>query len=90
MTSYLSDLEERLRDHGFAGRLLMVTSQGGVIDAADMADAPIHSLNSGPAMAPVAGRHYAALDGSSETAVVADTRRHQLRRHAWSGAGASP
>ncbi len=51
----------------------MVTSSGGVVDAADMAAAPIHSVNSGPAMAPVAGRHYAALDGLSENAVVADT-----------------
>jgi len=73
MTSYLENLEERLRKEGFAGRLLMVTSSGGVVDAADMGAAPIHSINSGPAMAPIAGRHYAALDGSSENAVVADT-----------------
>jgi len=73
MSTYLQGLEERLREGGFAGRLLMVTSSGGVVDAADMAAAPIHSVNSGPAMAPVAGRHYAALDGLSENAVVADT-----------------
>ncbi len=73
MGSYLRGLEQRLRDAGFAGRLLMVTSSGGVVDAADMAAAPIHSVNSGPAMAPVAGRHYAALDGLSDDAVVADT-----------------
>ncbi len=73
MSAYLQGLEQRLREAGFAGRLLMVTSSGGVIDAADMAEAPIHSVNSGPAMAPVAGRHYAALDGLSENAVVADT-----------------
>ncbi|HWD10984.1 MAG TPA: hydantoinase/oxoprolinase family protein [Solirubrobacteraceae bacterium] len=73
MSAYLRGLEDRLRDGGFAGRLLMVTSSGGVVDAADMAAAPIHSVNSGPAMAPVAGRHYAALDGGSEDAVVADT-----------------
>jgi N-methylhydantoinase A len=73
MTSYLHGLEDRLREAGFAGRLLMVTSSGGVVDAADMAAAPIHSVNSGPAMAPIAGRHYAALDGLSENAVVADT-----------------
>ncbi len=72
MTHYLRSLEERLRRAGFAGRLLMITSQGGVVDAADMAASPIHSLNSGPAMAPVAGRHYAELDGRSESAVVAD------------------
>ncbi|HTZ87088.1 MAG TPA: hydantoinase/oxoprolinase family protein [Solirubrobacteraceae bacterium] len=73
MTTYLDSLEGRLRAEGFAGRLLMVTSSGGVVDAADMAAAPIHSINSGPAMAPLAGRHYAALDGGSESAVVADT-----------------
>jgi N-methylhydantoinase A len=73
MSAYLRGLEQRLREDGFAGRLLMVTSSGGVVDAADMAAAPIHSVNSGPAMAPVAGRHYAALDGASEDAVVADT-----------------
>ncbi|HTA36917.1 MAG TPA: hydantoinase/oxoprolinase family protein, partial [Solirubrobacteraceae bacterium] len=73
MTAYLDNLEAELRDAGFAGRLLMVTSSGGVIDAADMGAAPIHSINSGPAMAPIAGRHYAALDGDSDDAVVADT-----------------
>jgi len=73
MTRYLDSLEVRLRAEGFGGRLLMVTSSGGVIDAADMGAAPIHSINSGPAMAPIAGRHYAALDGLSENAVVADT-----------------
>jgi N-methylhydantoinase A len=73
MSAYLRGLEDRLRAGGFAGRLLMVTSSGGVVDAADMAAAPIHSVNSGPAMAPVAGRHYAALDGGGEDAVVADT-----------------
>lgn len=73
MTTYLRGLEDRLRGAGFAGRLLMVTSSGGVVEAADMAAAPIHSINSGPAMAPVAGRHYAALDGFAEDAVVADT-----------------
>jgi N-methylhydantoinase A len=73
MSTYLTGLEDRLRAGGFAGRLLMVTASGGVADVADMAAAPIHSVNSGPAMAPVAGRHYAALDGLSENAVVADT-----------------
>jgi N-methylhydantoinase A len=73
MTSYLDSLEGRLRAAGFGGRLLMVTSSGGVVDAADMGAAPIHSINSGPAMAPIAGRHYASLDGDSDDAVVADT-----------------
>ncbi|MFN8202937.1 MAG: hydantoinase/oxoprolinase family protein [Solirubrobacteraceae bacterium] len=73
MTDYLRGLEARLRDAGFGGRVLMVTSNAGVLDAARVADEPIHSINSGPAMAPVAGRHFARLDGATDTAIVADT-----------------
>jgi N-methylhydantoinase A len=73
MTTYLESLERRLREAGFGGRVLVVTSSGGVLDAAAVAAAPIHSINSGPSMAPVAGRFYAARDAAAETAVVADT-----------------
>ena len=73
MTSYLRSLDDRLQEAGFRGRVLVVTSNGGVLDSDDVADAPIHSLGSGPAMAPVAGRYYARLDADSDTAVVADT-----------------
>jgi N-methylhydantoinase A len=73
MRDYLHGLKRRLREAGFGGRVLMVTSQGGMMDADDVAEAPIHAIGSGPAMAPVAGRHYAALDAATDSAVVADT-----------------
>lgn len=73
MGQYLRGLASRLKDAGFAGRLLMVTSQGGVIGANEAAEAPIRALNSGPAMAPVAGLHVAAEDATSGDAIVADT-----------------
>ena len=73
MTTYLQSLETRLRDAGFAGRLLGVTSQGSVTDVADIANSPIHSINSGPSMAPVAGKHLARAEGNVETAIIADT-----------------
>jgi N-methylhydantoinase A len=73
MATYLRSLETRLRAAGFRGRLLMVTSNAGVLDASDVADAPIHVINSGPSMAPVAGRYYANVDGRSNNAVIADT-----------------
>jgi N-methylhydantoinase A len=73
MSSYFAGLDERLAEAGFAGRLLIVTSQGGTLDAADVAAAPIHAINSGPAMAPVAGRHYTGLDTGIATAIIADT-----------------
>jgi N-methylhydantoinase A len=73
MGAYMAGLTERLRGAGFAGRVLVVTSQGGVMDASDVAQAPIHLINSGPSMAPVSGRRFAALDEGSDTAVIADT-----------------
>jgi N-methylhydantoinase A len=73
MQDYLGGLDRRLRQAGFRGRALMVTSQGGVMDAEAMAAAPIHAINSGPSVAPVAGRHYAQFDAAAETAIIADT-----------------
>jgi N-methylhydantoinase A len=73
MSAYFDGLAGRMREAGFTGRVLVISSTGGIMDAADVARAPIHSLNSGPAMAPVAGRRYATLDGGSDTAVVVDT-----------------
>jgi N-methylhydantoinase A len=73
MSDYLHRIESRLRIAGFQGRFLMVTSQGGVKDGLFVADAPIHAINSGPAMAPVGGRHFAKVDLASDTVIVADT-----------------
>jgi len=72
MSRYLQDLGSRLAGAGFAGRLLVVTSSGGVVDAEDVVRAPILSINSGPSMAPVAGREYAAADTGSAEVIVAD------------------
>ncbi len=73
MGAYMTNLTERLREAGFKGRVLGVTSQGGVMDAVDVARTPIHSINSGPAMAPLAGRHFARTEADMDTAIVADT-----------------
>jgi N-methylhydantoinase A len=73
MGDYLGSLEQALRDAGFSGQLLVVSTSGGLMRAQDMAQMPIHSINSGPAMAPVAGRRFAELDGDADNAIVADT-----------------
>jgi N-methylhydantoinase A len=73
MQSYMKNLTGRLAEAGFGGRVLIVTSQGGVMDAADIAESPIHLINSGPSMAPVSGRYFAATDEGYDTAVIADT-----------------
>ena len=73
MSRYVRSLEERLRAAGLDGRFVMVTSQGGVKGGETVAAAPIHAINSGPAMAPVAGRHFARADLGARDAIVADT-----------------
>lgn len=72
MSQYLTELARSLEQAGFGGRLLIVTSAGGVLDVDDVVQAPIHSLRSGPAMAPVAGRYYAQVEASCDSAIVAD------------------
>jgi N-methylhydantoinase A len=69
MAGYLHSLKSRLEAAGLRGRIFAVTSQGGVLGLADLADRPILSLNSGPSMAPVAGRYFASLEGASEVIV---------------------
>lgn len=73
MVSYMRNLESRLHDAGFGGRVLVVTSQGGVVDAREAAEAPIRIVNSGPSMAPVAGRYFGSRDEDASTIIVADT-----------------
>lgn len=76
MSSYLGGLSQRLSDAGYDGRLLVLTSQGGMVDAQQLAQAPIQTLNSGPSMAPVAGRYYGTVDSAPDCRrdiIVADT-----------------
>ncbi len=72
MSSFFRQLEGTMEEHGFRGRLLIMTSAGAVLDAREVAERPIHSIGSGPAAAPIAGRHYARLDCGSDTALVTD------------------
>lgn len=73
MRCYMGSLARRLESAGFRGRVLVVTSKGGAMDAAEVAQAPIHVLNSGPSMAPVAGRAYAQVQSGARDIIVADT-----------------
>ncbi len=73
MTRYLDGLAQRLADTGYAGKVMVLTSAGGMVDAAELAASPIRVINSGPSMAPVAGRYYANREGGWDTAIIADT-----------------
>jgi N-methylhydantoinase A len=72
MSDYLNGVAARLRAAGFGETLLMMTSSGAVRDLEDVARMPIHSTSSGPAAAPVAGRHFARRDTGAGSAIVTD------------------
>jgi N-methylhydantoinase A len=94
MQRHLADMEADLHAAGFAGELLLVTSFGGVLRIDDMAERPLYSVNSGPAMGPVAGKTVAAPAGnlvvcdtggtSFDVSVVRDGEV-QLSRETWLG-----
>ena len=69
MQRHFRQMQGDLEKAGFSGELLVVTSFGGVLSLDDVASRPIYSVNSGPAMAPVAGKLYA---GESRNAIVCD------------------
>lgn len=73
MGKYLGGLAARLKAEGFLGEVMVLTSGGGMMAAEDVAVAPVRIINSGPSMAPVAGRHYTQLEGYECSAIVADT-----------------
>ncbi len=71
MSPYLSGLTDRLAAAGFTGRVFVLTNRGGMAGAHEAARTPIQVINSGPSVAPVAGRFY-ALAERAMTAIVTD------------------
>jgi N-methylhydantoinase A len=63
MRAHLHDVDRRLRGLGFRGEPLLATHlSGGVVRLDEMCDRPLHSVDSGPALAPIAGLAYAAAE----------------------------
>ena len=73
MQKHLREMAADLRQAGFAGDLLVSTSVGGCQEVEELIARPIHTLKSGPAMAPVAGRAYSAVEKLGGNAIVCDT-----------------
>ena len=69
---YIGDLTQRLTKLGFAGSVQILTSFGGVKMADEVARAPIQLLQSGPSMAPVAGRFYGSGESDSKDLIITD------------------
>src|SRR5262249_54569519 len=68
---HFREFENRLRHLGFGGEPLLVTHvSGGVLDVNKVIDNPLHSVDSGPALAPIAGIEYARSETSSDATDV--------------------
>jgi N-methylhydantoinase A len=72
MGRHFTSVGERLRAGGLTGRLLVVTSTGGVTTIEDIASRPILAVNSGPAIAPIGAAAAAAGEGIGGDAIVCD------------------
>ena len=73
MREHLREMEDDLRAAGYRGEVLVSTAIGGCMAVRELADRPIHSVRSGPSMAPVAGRAYAAAEAMGGDVIVCDT-----------------
>jgi len=72
ISTYVTSLNERLQECGFRGEIGMLNTSGGIISASEVVKKPLYSLDSGPSMAPVAGKVYAELEYGDKNAVVCD------------------
>lgn len=61
--SYLSNLDDDLRSEGFAGELLIVQSNGGVMSSKTACDVPVRTALSGPAAGVIACASVARASG---------------------------
>lgn len=73
MQGHLRGMQGDLRAAGFAGDILVSTSAGGCSHVDDLIEKPVHTVKSGPAMAPVAGRAFATMEKLGNDVIVCDT-----------------
>ena len=69
MAAHLGDLRSDLERAQFEGDLMVVTSEGAVLDVGEVVARPVLTINSGPSMAPLAG---AASAPEADVVVVCD------------------
>jgi N-methylhydantoinase A len=73
MDHYLGGLTQRLVEAGFGGNVMVLTSSGGMVDAAEIPRRADQGHQLGTVNGAGRGRHYAERDGGGRTAIVADT-----------------
>jgi len=72
MQEHLRQMESDLRGAGYKGEILVSTAVGGCMHVEELAQRPIHTVKSGPAMAPVAGLNYARIEDYGSDVIICD------------------
>ncbi|MDP6475887.1 MAG: hydantoinase/oxoprolinase family protein [Alphaproteobacteria bacterium] len=72
MQEHLRQMESDLRGAGYKGEILVSTAVGGCMHVEELAARPIHTVKSGPAMAPVAGLNYARIEEFGSDVIICD------------------
>jgi len=73
MQEHLREMERDLRHAGLEGDLLPATSFGGVMYLEELVERPIHTVRSGPALAPVIGQLFGKAEAGASEVIVCDT-----------------
>ena len=94
MARHLGDLRTDLEQAEFAGDLMVVTSEGAVLDVSEVVERPVLTINSGPSMAPLAGAASAPeaavvvvcdMGGTTFDVSLVEDGRVRHTREAWLG-----
>ncbi len=73
MQQHLREVTEDVRRAGFTGEILGATSSGGVMRLSSVAERPIYSVRSGPALAPVIALAYTKAELGQLDVITCDT-----------------
>ena len=69
---YVENFEKRLKEIGYPGGMLMLTSTGGVMSCEELIEKPIYSIDCGPSLAPTAGLWLGQSELEKEKVITAD------------------
>lgn len=72
IATYTREVNSRMQAIGYQGEVGMLNSTGGVVSADELVSRPLYAIDSGPALAPVAGRKLAEEELGESNAVVLD------------------
>lgn len=72
ISEYLATLDNRLSEMGFNGEPLIISANGGVMNADEIARTPIWSVDSGPTVLPVAAQHFVETELDRDNVIAVD------------------